>query len=106
MDSGLGPSGRPGMTDTYNQIPSLRRPHLHQRGTAADRDLLAVLVEADMLEFDNPGIRTRPAAPQRHHRGTHPDRVAVEYRLRETHIGHAEIGDRGAQGRVADADPD
>ena len=42
----------------------------------------------------------------RHHRRAHPHRVAVEYRLRKAHVGHAEIGDRGAQRRVADADAD
>src|SRR6267154_2965222 len=43
--------------------PASRRLRLHQGGAAADRDFLAALVQADMLEFDDPGVRARFAAP-------------------------------------------
>src|SRR5256714_10973278 len=100
MDSGLAAARRPGMTK------GLHRFCLHQRGAAADRDLLAALVQADMLELDDAGIRTRFAAPRRDHRRARPDRVAVKHRLREAHIAHAEIGDGRAQCRVADRHAD
>src|SRR6266446_2685819 len=43
----------------FTRLSSLLRPGLHQRGAAADCDLLAALVQADMLEFDDPGVRAR-----------------------------------------------
>src|SRR3984893_202806 len=58
MDSGFGPSGRPGMTSRQS-----RRLCLHQGGAAADRDLLAALVQGDMLQFDDAGIGARLTAP-------------------------------------------
>src|SRR5712691_3507886 len=77
-------------------IAGLRGSGLHQRGAAADRDGLAALVEALMLEFDDPGVAARAAGPLRDHRRLRADRVAMKHRLREAHIGHPEIGDRGA----------
>src|ERR1043166_8442566 len=53
----------------------------HQRLACALRDGLAALVDGDMAELDDAGIRPRLALAQAEHRGLHAQRVAVAHRL-------------------------
>src|SRR6267154_3238046 len=66
---------------------------VHQRLARALGDDLVALIEGGVGEFDDTGVGPRLALAQAHHLGLHPKRVAVENRLGETHVGHAEIGD-------------
>src|SRR5882724_4542388 len=78
----------------------------HQRAAAADGDDLVAVVVCGMLELDDAAIRPRLAVAHGDDHGTAAQRVAVEHRLREAHVGHAEIGDRRPERRVVDAHAD
>src|SRR5574337_443637 len=83
-----------------------RRLPQHQRLAGAGADLVAVLVETLVPEGDDAGVRARGARADFLDRRARADRVAVEHRFRETHVGHPEVGDRRAERRVVHRQPD
>ena len=54
-----------------------------------------------MLKLDNAGIGTGFAFPFADDRGAGADGIAMKDRLGEINVGHAEVGDGGAQGGIA-----
>ena len=79
--------------------PHHRRPHGH-----ADR--LPALVDAAMLERDDPGAGPGPRPPGLDDVGHHVDGVAGEHRGGEVHPGEAEVGHGGAEGQLGDGQAD
>src|SRR5258708_2787536 len=78
----------------------------HQRLALALRDNLSALVDGGVVELDDAGIGARLALAHRQHRGPDLERVAMEHRLGEAHVGHAEIGHRRAERGVVHRDAD
>src|SRR6188472_2712754 len=72
----------------------------HQRLALAFGDDLGALIGGGVRELDDAGVGPRLALARAQHHRPHPERVAVEHRLGELDVGHAEIGDRGADGGV------
>src|SRR6516162_1165847 len=85
---------------------NLLGPHAHERLTAALGHELVILVIGAMMKFDDPGAgeRFRFALADYFRRAMY--RVAFEQRMREFDVGHAEIGDRGANCHIRDLDTD
>src|SRR4051812_37242957 len=81
-------------------------PLAHQRLALAFGDDLAALVGGGVVEFDDAGVGPRLALAHAQHGSAHLERVAVEHRLGELHVGHAEIGDCRADRGVVDRDAD
>src|SRR5262245_58311412 len=76
---------------------SILRPPAHHGLAPALSHRLAALVDGLVQEFDDTGIGARARlAPGKHLCG-HVQRIAVEDRLGEFHIGHAEVADGGAE---------
>src|SRR3546814_9930485 len=81
----------------YAESVSRVGPLLHQAGALAVGDLLAALVDGAVLEQDDAGVRPGLAFALLGDSRRAVPRVAVEHGLRETAVGHAEIGDRRTQ---------
>src|SRR5689334_12072703 len=76
------------------------RPHAHEGLPAALGDELVVLVVGAMMKLDDPGAGPRFRFTLADHLGGAMHGVAFEQRVREFDVGHAEIGDRGADRHV------
>src|SRR6476646_7692214 len=63
-------------------------PLAHQRLALALGDDLAALVGGGVAELDDAGVWPRLALAAAEHGRAHLDRVAVEHRLWELHVGH------------------
>lgn len=79
---------------------------MHQRAALALRDNLAALVDGAMEEENDALRRSRLAFADLQHFARHMQRVAVKHRLGEDDVGHAEIGDRGAERRLVHRNAD
>jgi len=67
---------------------------------------LAVLLEGLVVEFDDTGAGARFRRALAHHRRAAVHGVALEQRIGEFHVAHAEIGDGGADRHVGHLDAD
>src|SRR5690349_9772021 len=97
------------MTRHWSGAPPAELPFralAHQGLALALGDDLAALVGGSVAEFDDAGVRPRLALTAAQHRGADLERVAVEYRLGELHVGHAEVCDGGADRGVVHRDAD
>src|SRR5262249_47202993 len=84
-------------TNNMERIASRLRLAEHQPGAAASRHHLAVLVGHGVLELHQALPRPRLALALGDDLGVRAQRVAMEYRLGEFHLGHAQIADGGAE---------
>src|SRR5262249_48929733 len=84
----------------------LHRPAFHQAEPATDRDSFAALIDAPMLELDDARVFARLTTPLRLHDRTYAQGIAMKYRFRKPHIGHAKIGDGGPKSRFTNTDAD
>src|SRR5262245_5573346 len=82
------------------------RPHPHERLAVTFGDELVVLVIGAVQELDDSGARPRIRFALADNLGGDVHGIAFEQRMREFHIGHAEIGDGGAHRHVGDLDAD
>src|ERR1035437_182261 len=80
------------------------RPHDDEGVAVAFGHQRAVLLERLVMEFDDTGARARLRRPLAHDHRRAIDGVALEQRIGEFYVGHAEIGDRGADRHVGDLD--
>src|SRR5690348_7196150 len=92
-------------TNRKERIRSLR-PHAHKGLAAAFGDQLVVLVIGAVVEFDDAGAGTRFRFALADHLGGAMHGIALEQRVRKFDVGHAEIGDGGADRHVRDLDAD
>jgi hypothetical protein len=81
-------------------------PLFHQGLAAALRDKLVFLLIGAVEKFDNAGIGARFRYTLAQNCGRNMQSVAFEQRCRKFHLGHAEIGDRGAECEIVDGNPD
>src|ERR1019366_3577643 len=65
-----------------------------------------VLLEGLVMEFDDAGARARFRRPLAHDLRAAVDGIALEQRIGKFHVGHAEIGDGGADRHVGNLDAD
>src|SRR5215472_5579862 len=93
-------------TNSKERMMNLLRPLAHQRRSLAVADFLIALVKALMLKDHDAGIGSRLAGAHLEHRALRAQGITDEDRVGEAHVGHAEIRDCGAQGGVADRNPD
>src|ERR1700724_3421275 len=84
----------------------LPRPHAHEDLAAAFRHQLVVLIVGAVVELEDAGARSRVRFALADDLGGAMDGVAFEQRVGKLHLGHAEIGDSGADREVVDHDPD
>src|SRR5665213_2685618 len=87
------------------RINSLR-PHIDEGVAVAFGHQRAVLFEGLVMEFDDAGAgaRFRRALAHNQRRAVHG--IALEQRIGKFHVGHAEIGDGGADRHVGDLNAD
>src|SRR3546814_6940254 len=78
----------------------------HQCAAQRAADDLVRLVESQMLEGDDTLCRARLAVAQFDDPRPGADRVARKDGLGKARVGHSEIGDRRAERRVLNAEPD
>src|SRR4030095_7805258 len=76
----------------------------HQGRALAGADDFIALVVATMGEHDDAGVGTRFAFAHFDDFALDMNRIAVKHRLGKAHLVPAQIGDRGAQGGVADGE--
>ncbi len=81
-------------------------PHTNEGLAAAFGDQLVVLVEGAVMEFDDAGAGPRLRFALADDFGGAMHGVALEQRMRKFDVGHAEIGDRGADRHVGDLNAD
>src|SRR5262245_19121335 len=81
-------------------------PHPHEDLAVAFGHELVVLIVGAVQELDDSGARPRLRFALADDLGGDVDGIALEQRVREFHIGHAEIGDSGAHRHVGDLDAD
>src|SRR6266404_2339681 len=93
-------------TNRKERIGSVPGFLAHQRLAGALGDGLAALVDGGVGEFDDAGVGPRLALAHAQDLGLYAKRIAVEDRLGKAHVGHAEIGDRGAERGVVHGDAD
>src|SRR6266852_3621879 len=86
--------------------PRSSRPHAHERLAVTFGDELAVLIVGAVIELDDAGSGPGVRFPLAQHFGGAMDGVALEQRMRELDLGHAQIGDRGPHREVVDRDAD
>src|SRR5262245_4684992 len=99
LASGLGRQRRP-------LLAKLAGAHAHERLAAAFGNELAVLVKGAMVEVQDAGARPRFRLALVEDLGRAMHGVALEQRMRELHLLHAEIGDGGADCEVGDGNSD
>src|SRR6185369_13514775 len=87
-------------TNRKERIGSAFRAFAHERLALALGDDLATLVGGGVVELDDARIDARLAFSRAQHRRAYLERVAVEYRLGEADVGHAEIGNGSTERRV------
>ena len=89
-----------------NERILILRPHVDERLPTAFGDQLIVLIVGAMMEFDDAGAGARFRLAFADHFGGAVDGVALEQRVGEFDVGHAEIGDRRSNRHVRDLNAD
>src|SRR6185295_102788 len=92
--------------NSKERMGSHLRSLAHHRLPLAFGYHLTSLVEGLVQELDDARVGPRLGFPFAHHLRREVERIAVEHRLGELDIGHAEVAHRGADGGIADRDAD
>src|SRR5712691_7151866 len=87
-------------------MTALSGPHPHENLPPAFGDQLVVLIVGAVEKLDDAGARSRARLALAQDLAGAMYGVALEQRMREFHLGHAEIGDGSADREVVDHDAD